>query len=129
MSFLCCYFSVALGYLRLFPSKSVNAWSSGTGMAGILGSAIYIIFGNFVCHLSSWGLCVNVILYWPKSLEFCYAFTYMRIYHILYMRALFLNKMCDLTKYGMNHFEFSKFWLNRAFLIKIFQCFSVLILI
>ncbi|XP_078332911.1 battenin-like isoform X1 [Crassostrea virginica] len=37
--------NVALGYLRLFPSKSVNAWSSGTGMAGILGSAIYIIFG------------------------------------------------------------------------------------
>lgn len=37
--------NVALGYLRLFPSKSVNAWSSGTGMAGVLGSAIYIVFG------------------------------------------------------------------------------------
>lgn len=37
--------NVALGYLRLFPSKCVNAWSSGTGMAGVLGSAIYIIFG------------------------------------------------------------------------------------
>uniref|UniRef100_K1PV41 Battenin n=1 Tax=Magallana gigas TaxID=29159 RepID=K1PV41_MAGGI len=36
--------NVALGYLRLFPSKCVNAWSSGTGMAGVLGSAIYIIF-------------------------------------------------------------------------------------
>ena len=31
-------FSVALGYLRLFDSKLVNAWSSGTGMAGLLGS-------------------------------------------------------------------------------------------
>ncbi|XP_063400661.1 battenin-like [Mytilus trossulus] len=37
--------NVALGYLRLFPSKFVNAWSSGTGMAGVLGSTIYIIFG------------------------------------------------------------------------------------
>ncbi|KAK3103540.1 hypothetical protein FSP39_019999, partial [Pinctada imbricata] len=37
--------SVALGYLRLFDSKLVNAWSSGTGMAGVLGSGIYIIFG------------------------------------------------------------------------------------
>ena len=60
-----------------------------------------------------WGLLVNVTLYWPKI----YAFTYMRIYHILHMRALFLNKLCDFTKYGMHHFEFSKFWLNRAFLI------------
>ncbi|XP_052064252.1 battenin-like [Mytilus californianus] len=40
--------NVALGYLRLFPSKFVNAWSSGTGMAGVLGSTIYIIFGCVV---------------------------------------------------------------------------------
>lgn len=40
--------NVALGYLRLFPSKMVNAWSSGTGMAGLLGSAIYITFGCVV---------------------------------------------------------------------------------
>lgn len=40
--------NVALGYLRLFPSKYVNAWSSGTGMAGVLGSTIYIIFGCVV---------------------------------------------------------------------------------
>lgn len=40
--------NVALGYLRLFPSKMVNAWSSGTGMAGVLGSLIYITFGCVV---------------------------------------------------------------------------------
>lgn len=40
--------NVALGYLRLFPSKMVNAWSSGTGMAGVLGSVIYITFGCVV---------------------------------------------------------------------------------
>lgn len=40
--------NVALGYLRLFPSKMVNAWSSGTGMAGVLGSVIYIAFGCVV---------------------------------------------------------------------------------
>ncbi|KAK3598100.1 hypothetical protein CHS0354_036083 [Potamilus streckersoni] len=40
--------NVALGYLKHFPSKLVNAWSSGTGMAGVLGSGIYIIFGCVV---------------------------------------------------------------------------------
>ncbi|KAL4224554.1 hypothetical protein ACF0H5_015256 [Mactra antiquata] len=40
--------NVALGYLRLFPSKMVNAWSSGTGMAGVLGSLVYITFGCVV---------------------------------------------------------------------------------
>ncbi|KAL3843047.1 hypothetical protein ACJMK2_021004 [Sinanodonta woodiana] len=40
--------NVALGYLKHFPSKLVNAWSSGTGMAGLLGSGIYIIFGCVV---------------------------------------------------------------------------------
>ncbi|XP_033752569.1 battenin-like [Pecten maximus] len=37
--------NVALGFLRLFPSTLVNAWSSGTGMAGVLGAGIYITFG------------------------------------------------------------------------------------
>ncbi|XP_035661499.1 battenin-like [Branchiostoma floridae] len=37
--------NVTLGYLSLFPSKLVNGWSSGTGMAGLLGAGIYIIFG------------------------------------------------------------------------------------
>jgi len=40
--------NVALGYLRLFPSKLVNAWSSGTGMAGVLGSLLYVVFGCVV---------------------------------------------------------------------------------
>ncbi|XP_060082904.1 battenin-like [Ylistrum balloti] len=40
--------NVALGFLRLFPSTLVNAWSSGTGMAGVLGAGIYIIFGCVV---------------------------------------------------------------------------------
>ncbi|KAK6192600.1 hypothetical protein SNE40_004044 [Patella caerulea] len=37
--------NVTLGFLSKFPSHLVNAWSSGTGMAGLLGSTIYIIFG------------------------------------------------------------------------------------
>ncbi|XP_064599825.1 battenin-like isoform X2 [Liolophura sinensis] len=36
--------NVTLGYLHKFPSKLVNAWSSGTGMAGVLGSSLFIIF-------------------------------------------------------------------------------------
>ncbi|KAK3756838.1 hypothetical protein RRG08_048884 [Elysia crispata] len=42
--------NVTLGYLSWFPSLMVNAWSSGTGMAGVLGSTIYIIFGCTVGH-------------------------------------------------------------------------------
>jgi hypothetical protein len=41
------YSSVTLGFLSLFPSKMVNAFSSGTGLAGILGSLIYVTFGEF----------------------------------------------------------------------------------
>lgn len=40
--------NVALGYLHIFPSKMVNAWSSGTGAAGVIGSGVYIIFGCVV---------------------------------------------------------------------------------
>ncbi|KAL5502536.1 hypothetical protein EMCRGX_G009332 [Ephydatia muelleri] len=36
--------SVTLGYLRYYPKEFVNAWSSGTGFAGILGAALYIMF-------------------------------------------------------------------------------------
>lgn len=38
-SFLC---SVMLGHLRLFPSDTVSGWASGTGMAGLFGSAFYM---------------------------------------------------------------------------------------
>eukprot|EP00051_Salpingoeca_urceolata_P005871 m.78272 g.78272 ORF g.78272 m.78272 type:complete len:420 (+) comp14578_c0_seq1:219-1478(+) len=36
--------SCTLGYLRLYPSTLVNAWSSGTGMAGVGGSALYLLY-------------------------------------------------------------------------------------
>lgn len=36
--------SVTLGYMRLYPSSLVNAWSSGTGMAGVGGSALYLLY-------------------------------------------------------------------------------------
>ncbi len=38
--------SVTLGYLRLFPSELVNGWSSGTGMAGIAGAALYVLYSG-----------------------------------------------------------------------------------
>ncbi|XP_071956769.1 battenin-like isoform X2 [Antedon mediterranea] len=37
--------NVALGYLSRFDSRLVNAWSSGTGFAGLVGSGMYVIFG------------------------------------------------------------------------------------
>ena len=38
--------SVMLGYLRLYPSKLVNAWASGTGFAGVGGSALYLLYSS-----------------------------------------------------------------------------------
>ena len=35
-------FAVVLGYLKNFDNMLINAWSSGTGMAGVGGSAIYL---------------------------------------------------------------------------------------
>ncbi|CAL1541517.1 unnamed protein product [Lymnaea stagnalis] len=42
--------NVTLGFLSWFPSSMVNAWSSGTGMAGLLGASLFIIFGCSVGH-------------------------------------------------------------------------------
>ncbi|XP_005106996.1 battenin [Aplysia californica] len=42
--------NVTLGFLSWFPSSLVSAWSSGTGMAGVLGSTLFIIFGCAVGH-------------------------------------------------------------------------------
>lgn len=36
--------SVLLGYQRRYPAEMVGGWSSGTGMAGIAGSLLYILF-------------------------------------------------------------------------------------
>eukprot|EP00040_Diaphanoeca_grandis_P025522 m.141439 g.141439 ORF g.141439 m.141439 type:complete len:449 (-) comp30190_c0_seq1:67-1413(-) len=35
---------VALGYLKLYPNMLMNAWGSGTGMAGVGGSALYLAY-------------------------------------------------------------------------------------
>jgi hypothetical protein len=35
---------VVLGYLKLFDDVLVNGWSSGTGMAGVGGAALYLAF-------------------------------------------------------------------------------------
>ncbi|XP_041367716.1 battenin-like isoform X2 [Gigantopelta aegis] len=70
--------NVTLGFLSRFPSKLVNAWSSGTGMAGLLGATIYIIFGCTVSdkdenktdhlkHLTKYAFLLTtpvVLLYW-----------------------------------------------------------------
>lgn len=40
--------NVTLGFLSRFPSSLVTAWSSGTGMAGLLGSSLFITFGCVV---------------------------------------------------------------------------------
>jgi hypothetical protein len=37
---------VLLGNMRLYPSKLVNAWASGTGMAGVGGSALYLLYSS-----------------------------------------------------------------------------------
>jgi battenin len=35
--------AVILGYLKAFPSDLVSGWSSGTGMAGIMGSGSFLL--------------------------------------------------------------------------------------
>lgn len=35
--------AVILGYLKVFPSDLVSGWSSGTGMAGIMGSGSFLL--------------------------------------------------------------------------------------
>ena len=32
-----------LGYFKFFPANIVSGWASGTGMAGLFGSAFYIM--------------------------------------------------------------------------------------
>ena len=36
--------SVVLGYLKFYPSKLLNGWSSGTGVAGVGGAALYLLY-------------------------------------------------------------------------------------
>jgi len=39
---------VLLAYLKQYPSELVDGWSSGTGMAGVTGSLLYIGMGTWV---------------------------------------------------------------------------------
>jgi len=48
--------SVLLGYMKRFPADTVGGWSSGTGMAGVAGAALYLAFvaaglSNFIIFL------------------------------------------------------------------------------
>ncbi len=36
--------AVILGFLRNFPKEFVSGWSSGTGLAGVIGAAVTLIF-------------------------------------------------------------------------------------
>ncbi|CAI2371221.1 unnamed protein product [Moneuplotes crassus] len=40
--------STLLGFLKGFPSKQVGSFSSGTGMAGVCGSGIFLLLGSFM---------------------------------------------------------------------------------
>eukprot|EP01094_Clydonella_sp_ATCC50884_P005572 TRINITY_DN1450_c2_g1_i1.p1 TRINITY_DN1450_c2_g1~~TRINITY_DN1450_c2_g1_i1.p1 ORF type:complete len:433 (-),score=100.92 TRINITY_DN1450_c2_g1_i1:89-1240(-) len=49
--------SVLLGYMQQYPPKLVDGWSSGTGMAGVAGSLVYLVmaavgFSNLMVYLS-----------------------------------------------------------------------------
>lgn len=39
---MCISSSLTLGYLNKFSKEHINGWSSGTGMAGVLGAVLYI---------------------------------------------------------------------------------------
>jgi len=43
---------VNLGFLKSFPSELVGGWSSGTGLAGIVGSLLFIALNSLGVNLS-----------------------------------------------------------------------------
>ncbi|KAI6660912.1 Battenin-like [Oopsacas minuta] len=51
--------SIALEYLQRFDSRLVNAWSSGTGFAGVLGASLYIVFTCIVYEATLNDISVN----------------------------------------------------------------------
>ena len=54
--------SFSLGYLRLYPAEMVGGWSSGTGMAGVGGAALYMVFSFFdLDNKTSFLLCVPFV--------------------------------------------------------------------
>eukprot|EP00743_Colponemidia_sp_Colp-15_P006146 GILK01006606.1.p1 GENE.GILK01006606.1~~GILK01006606.1.p1 ORF type:complete len:460 (+),score=74.39 GILK01006606.1:123-1382(+) len=65
--------SVNLGFLRAFPSELVGAWSSGTGMAGVLGSGLYLI-------LSSANLQDSLIFFVASPFAVVYCSIYLYLY-------------------------------------------------
>jgi hypothetical protein len=88
--------SVALGFLKRFPPEQVsylvqiiqintnsflvqvNAWSSGTGMAGVGGAGLYIIFAVLGMNLT-WSMAVLiplVFVYWAMFFIVSYYYYY-----------------------------------------------------
>lgn len=61
---------VILGYLKSFPSNLVGGWSSGTGLAGIAGSLIFIALNSLKVSLTiTFGILI--------PLEFLYLFAFL----------------------------------------------------
>ena len=58
--------SVLLGFLKYYPSSMAGAWSSGTGMAGVFGSAFYLaLHGAGVSNEAIfYTMLPPILLYW-----------------------------------------------------------------
>lgn len=66
--------SVLLGYLRKYPSELVGGWSSGTGLAGVGGAALYLAFGmHSLVHsqLYNQGMLLSLVTHSVQRLEEC----------------------------------------------------------
>ncbi len=48
-----------ISFIKKFPSDCITGWSSGTGLAGIFGSGLYLILQSL--HVSN--RIVNLVLY------------------------------------------------------------------
>jgi hypothetical protein len=44
--------AVNIGFLKVFPSETISGWASGTGMAGIFGSLLFIVLNSLDVPLS-----------------------------------------------------------------------------
>ena len=57
--------SILLGYSKLFPSETVGGWSTGTGIAGVGGAGLYLLFCK--ANLSSFFSLLNLNFSTSKS--------------------------------------------------------------
>lgn len=82
--------SVLLGYLKNYESELVGGWSSGTGMAGVAGAALYLLFSTLGFSLRHVRTHLSDLTLLPARNRFLYMLPSVLIYILAYVVALSL---------------------------------------